>query len=459
MTRNRLLQVADKYTVFPRTTRLSESERVSLMRSRLNVSLITIDGRRRSPQDGTIAFTVSYTDQDPAKAYLVANEFMTLFLSEDVRTRTAGASNTTEFFEQEAAKLRAQVAAIEDRISQFKVLHADALPEHLNMHLDMLERTTRELNSSQRSIEALEEEKRFLETQLVSGTRPENGLAQELLRLEGELARLRATYHDSYPEIQAKRDEIASIKRQMAPSANIQRLRNELRDAEAALYTTERADPMDPEAVAEAELEVERTREALSEQIAGETRKGSTDISGVQMEGRLAVIDNRIRMLNRSSEGLRTQIKNYEERIAKTPAVERDLAGLTRDYDNIFQEYQEVRSKQQDAQLAESLEENQQAEKFSILEPALRPDRPTSPDRAKLSILVVFASLAAGGGIAFLAEMLFSTVRGRNHVASLVDEHPIAVIPYIHGDEEKKPPLHSLFGRRKGSISNMPEMA
>ncbi len=459
MTRNRLLQVADKYTVFPRTTRLSESERVSLMRSRLKVSLITIDGRRRSPQDGTIAFTVSYTDQDPAKAYLVANEFMTLFLSEDVRTRTAGASNTTEFFEQEAAKLRAEVAAIEDRISKFKVVNADALPEHLNMHLDMLERTTRELNSAQRSIETLEEEKRFLETQLVSGTRPENGLAQELLRLEGELARLRATYHDRYPEIQAKRDEIASIKRQMAPSADIQRLRNELRDAEAALYSSERVDPVDPDAVAAAELDVERARDALSEKIAGEARKGSTDISGVQMEGRLAVIENRIRMLNRSSEGLRAQIKNYEARIARTPAVERDLAGLTRDYENIFQEYQEVRAKQQDAQLAESLEENQQAEKFSILEPALRPDKPTSPDRAKLSILVIFASLAAGGGIAFLAEMLFSTVRGRNHIASLVDEHPIAVIPYIHGNEEKRTPLPSLFGRRKNSVSNMPEMA
>lgn len=459
MTRNRLLQVADKFTVFPRSTRLSESERVALMRSRLDVSLITIDGRRRSPQDGTIAFNVAYTDTNPDKAYLVANEFITLFLSEDVRTRTAGASNTTEFFEQQAAELRAQVSAIEDRISEFKVKNADALPEHLSMHLDMLERATRELNSAQRSIETLEEEKRFLETQLVSGGGAEAGHMVELTRLEAELARLRATYHDSYPEVQAKRDEIAALKRQMAPSADIQRLRTQLRDAEAALLAAERADPADETEIAKAEAAMEIARKSLSEKISGESRSAGTDISSVQMEGRLAIIDNRIRMLRRTSDQLRNQIANYEARISKTPSVERDLAALTRDYENMFQEYQDVRSKQQAAQLAENLEENQQAEKFSILEPALRPDKPTSPDRAKLSILAIFAALAAGAGVAFLAELIFSTVRGRQHLANLVDEHPIAVIPYIHGGEDKGSPIFSWFTRRKSRVGNIPETA
>ncbi len=459
MTRNRLLQVADKYTVFPRNTRLSESERVDLMRSDLKVALITIDRGQRSTKDGTIAFTVSYTARDPAKAYLVANEFMTLFLSEDVRSRTAGASNTTEFFELEASKLRAEVGAIESRISNFKVENSDALPEHLNMHLDMLERATRELNSTQRSIESLEEEKRFLETQLVSNVGPENGLSQELLRLESELARLRGTYLDTYPEIKAKRDEIAAIKRQMAPSADIQRLRTALRDAEAALFSIERTDAASAEEIAASEAVVEAARDALSERISRETRNGATDISGVQMEGRLAIIENRIRMLDRSSDGLRARIKDYETRIGKTPTVERDLAGLTRDYENTFQEYQEVRGKQQDAQLAENLEENRQAEKFSILEPALRPDRPTSPDRMKLSILVIFLAFTAGGGIGLLAELLSATIRGRNHVSNLVDEHPIAVIPYIPGHKNKKPAFLSLFAQRKIGVDNLPETA
>ena len=140
MTRNRLLEVAEKYSLFPRSLGLSETERVKLMRERLDVSLITSDFNRNAARDGTIAFTVAYTDRDDNKAFQVANEFMTLFLSEDVRSRTTGASNTTEFFEREATRLRDSVATIEERISEYKTSNANSLPEHLNMHLDMLER-------------------------------------------------------------------------------------------------------------------------------------------------------------------------------------------------------------------------------------------------------------------------------------------------------------------------------
>ena len=435
MTRNRLLEVADKYDLFPKSLGLSESERVKLMRTRLNVSLIRTDANLNARRDGTIAFTVAYTDRNANKAFQVANEFMTLFLSEDVRSRTTGASNTTEFFEREAARLRNSVAEIEERISNYKTENSNALPEHLNMHLDMLERANRDLTSRQTAISQLEEEMRFLETQLISGSASENGMAQELVRLEGELARLRATYRDNYPEVQAKRDEIAALKRQMAPSQEIQALREALAEADAALTAVERNPASDAAALQEAENNVEAARIALSDKIAEESRRGSSDIAGVQLEGRIAVINNRVRMLGRQRDDAERQIADLEARIANTPEVERGLATLTRDHANIFREYQEVLAKQQDAQLAENLEENQQAEKFSILEPALRPEEPSSPDRPKLIVLALFAAMAVGGAAAFAVELAFSTIRGRSHITQIIDDHPIAVIPYFQAEE------------------------
>ncbi|MEL7487021.1 MAG: hypothetical protein AAGJ87_07390, partial [Pseudomonadota bacterium] len=61
-------------------------------------------------------------------------------------------------------------------------------------------------------------------------------------------------------------------------------------------------------------------------------------------------------------------------------------------------------------------------------------------DRAKLSILAIFAALAAGGALAAAAELAFATIRGRNHLASLVDDHPIAVIPYIKAETDRRIP-------------------
>ncbi len=446
MTRNRLLEVAAEYELFPRALGLSETERVKRMRNNLKVDLITTTANRGSG-DGTIAFTVAYTDQDPRKSYLVANKFMTLFLDEDVRTRTAGASNTTEFFERETTRLRNTVAQLEDRVSKYKAENSGALPEHLNMNLNMLERLQRELSTAQSSISQLEEERRFLENQLISGTNGDNSMSAQLAQLESDLARLRATYRDSYPEVAAKRDEIAALKSRMAPSREITRLRDALTNAEDELTSVERAAEPDAEAIAAAEANVEKARDALSQRITEETRKGSTDIAGVQLEGRIAVVENRIRMLNKQVNSTTQQISDLESRIERTPEVERGLAALTRDYENVFQEYQDILNKQQDAQLAENLEESQQTEKFSILEPALNPERPSSPDRAKLIFVALIFALGAGGATALGVELVKSRLRGRSHVANVLDGQPIAVIPYIHGENERR--LRLPFSRKK----------
>ncbi len=446
MTRNRLLEVADEYKLFPRELGLSETERVKRMRSNLKVDLITTRTNRASG-DGTIAFTVAYTDSNPGKSYLVANKFMTLFLDEDIRARTAGASNTTEFFERETSRLRAAVADLENRVSEYKTVNAGALPEQLSMNLDMLERLQREQSSAQSSITQLEEERRFLEDQLISGNKGDNGLSIELARLESELARLRATYRDSYPEVIAKQDEIAAIKQRMAPSEEIKRLRNRLSAAEDTLSRRERADSDDPEAMAAAEADIAAAREALSSRIAEEMRKGSDDIAGVQLEGRIAVVENRIRMLNRQSETTRERIIALEQRIARTPEVERGLSALTRDYENMFREYQDILDKQQDAQLAENLEENQQAEKFSILEPALNPEEPSSPDRLKLIFVALVGAIGLGGAAALGVELVMARLRGRSHIASIIDGQPIAVIPYIHGENNRRLRLPFLNNR------------
>lgn len=452
MTRNRLLGVADEYELFPRALGLSESERVALMRDRLDVELITTSANRGVNRDGTIAFTVAYTDRDPDKSFLVANKFMTLFLDEDVRTRTTGASNTTEFFEREATRLRESVATLENRIAQYKSDNANALPEHLNMHLNMLERAQANLVTAQSSVTQLEEERRFLESQLFSGTGGDNALSTELAVLESELARLRATYRDTYPEIIAKRDEIASIRRRIAPSSAITSLRKGLSDAEEALAAQENAETLDDAAIAEAEENVITARTALSDKIAEEMRKGTTDVTGIQLEGRLAVIDNRIRTTNKQITTIEQQIADLETRIGRTPEVERGLTSLTRDHENLFTEYQEVIAKQQDAQLAENLEENQQAEKFSILEPALRPEQPSSPDRPKLILAALFGSLMIGAGVALIVELLSAKIRGRSHIASILDGQPIAVIPYIHSENEKRGPWP--FGGGKNRTQN-----
>ena len=160
-------------------------------------------------------------------------------------------------------------------------------------------------------------------------------------------------------------------------------------------------------------------------------------------------------MLTKQSGETQELITDLEQRVARTPEVERGLSSLTRDNENMFREYQEVLAKQQDAQLAENLEVNQQAEKFSILEPALRPEQPSSPNRPQLIVLALMVAFGAGGAAALGVELMLSTIRGRHHLEKLVDDHPIAVIPYIREESENRFGL-PFFKPRKRALKPQP---
>lgn len=442
MTRNRLLEISDKYELFPRELRLSETERVELMRERLLVSPITTRVNRRGrAQDGTIAFSVSYTDRSPDKAYAVANEFMSLFLKEDVNARTTTASNTTEFFRSEAERLASEVDELETSIANFKVENSGALPEHLNVHLDMLERAMRDLNTDEATELSLQEELRFLETQLssvIAGAGGEGGPAQELSRLQSELTRLRATYTDANPSVRAIRQEIAAVERQMRPSAEIARLTKQVDEARLALIEAERAETADNALIAEKREAVATATQELSAQFTKEANLTPGNAVSAQLQARISTTKGRIEMLGVSQEDAQARIADLQNRISQTPEVERRLASLMRNYENLSTEYQQVVSRQQAAELSENLEDNQKAEKFRILEAAVEPEEPSSPERGKLSVLAIFAALGIGGIAALGAEMGFATVRGKNHLVNLIDDHPIAVIPFIADETEKK---------------------
>ncbi|MGF1543285.1 MAG: GNVR domain-containing protein [Parvularculaceae bacterium] len=442
MTRERLLTVADDFDLFPDELGLSDSERVERMRDRLSLQLISVDpGNRRRDADSTIAFTVSYTDRSPQKAFEVANRFMTLFQTEDANTRTRGASETTEFFGQEATRLREALERLESRIGAFKNANAGALPEQLAINAQQLARASDDLTDTQAAILIAEEELRALELELASflaGGDGEAGPAREIARLKTALAALRADKTDAHPDVRALRSQIRSIEDQLKPSREIAALRAELDTADAALRAARDAPEVDAEEVARLADAAKEARQSLSAQLSSEATGGGDDLVGRQLSSRIESASSRLNALNDQSDRLRLDIQELNARIAQTPEIERGLLALQRDYQNLSAQYQQVLAKQQQAIIAENLEEEQKAEKFSILDAAVKPEEPSAPPRDKLLVLAVLAALGVGAVTAVGAEVIVGAVRGREHVTALMGEPPLASIPYIRVGDERR---------------------
>jgi succinoglycan biosynthesis transport protein ExoP len=382
---------------------LTVSEQVDLMRQRISVDRVAsnLGGNRRNST--TIAFTVAFEDRSPDLAFSVANELVTLFLEENVKTRTARASETTEFLVEQSEKLKRELETIESQIAAYKQENSEALPEHLDLHMQMLERAESGLKDLQREIKSARDELRFLEVErgavdsgMAGNSSPlaPSSPAQDLARAQAELSRLQGIYADKHP----------AIRRQKALVKQFQ----------AALDNA-----------------------AASDEGAPETMVAAANLDLARINARITSVQSRIESLETQERALSARRTELEEIIIQTPQVQRSLASLSRDYENTLAKYNEIQSKEMEAQVAESLEEGKKAERFSLIEPPIRPDKHIKPNRP---MIIAGGFAAAGGfglGLVVLLELLNQRIRTSEALSHVVGHPPLVAIPYIVTSEEE----------------------
>jgi uncharacterized protein involved in exopolysaccharide biosynthesis len=115
MTRDNLLTIAKKYGLKSGwLDRVSGTEIVDFIRKRTIIK--PSEQRLETRKKEAIAFTVGFEYERADIATKVANELVTMLLSEDVRSRTEFAAQTTRFLGQEVTRVEKQLASIDAQI-------------------------------------------------------------------------------------------------------------------------------------------------------------------------------------------------------------------------------------------------------------------------------------------------------------------------------------------------------
>lgn len=408
--RDNILVVADKFNVLANKPNLSQTERVEEIKSRIRIAPVELSlaGRRARDDRLTVAFTVSFEDESPVTAARVANELVTIVLNEDAKSRSSRASETTKFLEKEAGRVSVDLAALDRQISDFRLEHSQALPEKLQFNMSLLERTEKSLSDTERDVLAIDEEKRLL--MFEASVRTAASQANLTPTAQGELQR----------QVDALTTEIAAKSAIYAPThPEMKTLRNALAGLEA---------------------ELERSLAKPAEK----PKDGAADAPEIKRVD-VQLVDQKIQSLEERRAFLLTQAKGYEKTakdlrdvIVRTPEIGAQLGGLERRRESLQRSMEDVTSKLAQARLGERLEQDQQGERFEVIEQPITPQEPTRPDRRKLMILSLAMAAAAGGGIAFLAEFLDSRIRTTTEFASRIGSRPFVVIPYIPTKAERR---------------------
>jgi uncharacterized protein involved in exopolysaccharide biosynthesis len=461
MTTENLLGIVNKYNLYARQRRFDSREQiVARMRRDVRFQMISadvIDPRAGRPTKATIAFSVAYQNRSPEMAARVANELVSLYLRENIDTRRQSSADAASFLGDETTRLAARIRELESKIADFRVQHLDDLPELGQLNLQVLSRTESEITDVDTQVRALDQQLVFLDAQLaqinptaaIISTTGERVLSgpDRLKILRAEYARVSGVYSSEHPDVQRMRREIRGLEEERgagAGGAAGNELRREISNGEAQLSAArERYSPSHPDVVRlERQLQAQRGELAsqagalAAEQAAAEDEADNPAF--IQIRAQRKAADTQRTALREKRAELNRKRHAYEERLAASPAVAREYSELTRELDGAQLKYREVSQRQMEAQLSATLEEERKGERFTLIEPPLTPEEPSSPNRVLIMALGWLLALGGGGGSVALRESLDTSIRGASDLERLLGVPPLAVVRRIATDAEQR---------------------
>jgi uncharacterized protein involved in exopolysaccharide biosynthesis len=217
--------------------------------------------------------------------------------------------------------------------------------------------------------------------------------AETLKQLEAELGKLKERYSEDHPDIQRLRRSIAALKASGGKD-------------NVAPRAPDRPAGIDPNRRYENPAYI-----ALLNQIENTKRE--------------------VAQLTALKDDMRAKQRTYDSRLLQIPEVEREYRDLTRDYENAQSRYREVRAKQMQAEIAQELEKNRKAERFSLGEPANLPEKPHRPNRLQILLGGFIAAFGAGLCLAWVREAFDPSIKGPLDLARIATAPILTPVPYI----------------------------
>jgi polysaccharide chain length determinant protein (PEP-CTERM system associated) len=389
--RGRLAELITRFDLYPEITRKGPVEgAVERMRKDIHLELKSVE--QGVARGGTIAFIVGYRGRDPQVVAAVANALAAFYVEQNSQLRERQTVGTTQVLQAQLAEVKKRLAAQELRIRAFRAQHTGELPEQIPVNLATLERLSTRLQlSNDAQMRALERRatlmRQLAETEATPPTAAPDTKQSQLAKMKRELRQLRTRFSDQYPDVRRLRADIAALEETMAEAG------------EAEPAPTERGTPSRPL--------VAQLRAAIDE------------------------INAEVTALKAEETHLRSEIVTYQRRTENAPQREKEFQELSRDYDAIKELYTSVLRKNEDAQLAGSMEQQQKGEQFRILDVALPSAMPSAPNRLRIIAFGIIAALGAAGAAVAIAQHLDTTFHTVDHLRSMTTLPVLTSIPLL----------------------------
>lgn len=387
LTREVLLEMANRLNIYG-NQRIPASDKVADLRSRIS---ITVRGGRSG--QATLV-DVSFRADQAQQAATVTNEVVTLILKENVAMRTTVSGQTLDFFTQEVDRLGQEMSRLSARMLAFQEENLDSLPDSLDFRRSRQASVQERLAALDRNEDALKDRRNRL-VELFEDTGFVPSESGEQLSVEArQLVALKRDYSSSVailsldnPKIAVLRARIAALEKVVAEQQN-----------EAAASAADSSEAAAPPSAFELQL---------------------------------ADIDAQIAAIERQRVELEAQMEDLVSTISETPGNTVTLQAMRRDYQNLQTQYNQAVANKARAETGDMIEALSKGQRISLVEQAIAPQEPVSPDRPLLLAAGVGGGFAAALALIVLLELLNSAIRRPSELGDKLGIAALASVPFI----------------------------
>jgi succinoglycan biosynthesis transport protein ExoP len=317
----------------------------------------------------TIGVKLTYIGLDPQTAAAVPNTLARQYVDENTKLRERETGRMAQFLKAQLDTAGQQLRTKEQALDAFKKSHAGELPDQVSINMMTLQQLSSQLTvNAENQTKARERLDRFAN----NGTALSGG-PDELTTLENKLRDLQARYTDQHPAVIEAKAQVAKLEAQQATGG--------------------------------APRPIAKTDHGASAELAA---------------------------LQREEQMLRAQMGTYDQRIHLAPQYEQNLEKLESDYKTSKESYDSLRTRYEEAQLADSLELTKKGESFRVLDSAVIPTFAAAPNRLRLRLIALFLAVASAVGAMLLAEHLDTSFHSVGELRRFTTVPVLATIPYIN---------------------------
>lgn len=362
-------------------------------------------GKRKSDIPG---FLLTYTASSPREAQAVAAGLANIIIDENFKDLEAAAQTNTDFLGRQVEDAKRNLDDQAAKLAEFQKKFMGQLPGDADNNMKILMGLNSQLDANTQSLNRAQQDKAYTESMLAqqlaawkssqNATNPAT-LQQQLAALQAQLLGLQSRYTDDYPDVVKTKRDIAELQKKL----------DDLNKA------------------------------AANPNVAGDDKENLSEPPEIrQLRTQIHQYQQLITQATRDQERLQESIKQYQSRVALSPAVQQQYDELTRDSTTAKAFYDSLLSKKSESEMQTAMAREQQGEQMHILNPADLPDSPSFPNRLMFAGGGLGAGLGIGFGLALWLELRDKSVRTEADVLAIMDLPVLSQVPWVGVENDGK---------------------